>query len=141
MGVLTDLFIATDSDVAQLEGDDAPSDLFPTIDIKGLGIVDLAVLYGVTRDERFDPTLPAFPVLSGANRDDGPWINGVPPELVEHLAGAGPEELSALATTWFGESPPYGWELDGLRAVLSDLAAFASKAVEERKAIFVWTSL
>jgi hypothetical protein len=88
MGVLTDLILATEIELAALPEDETPINMFPGIDIKGVGIIELATLHALLTGIDFDAAINAFPMVRGEESDEGPWINRLPDEFIRTPCGA-----------------------------------------------------
>ena len=85
MGVLSDLVLASESDVERIGESRVPSQDFPGIDVKGIDTIKLGTLHSFLTGKDFDSLLPEYdPVLSVS--EEGPWVFRVPGELAAALA-------------------------------------------------------
>jgi hypothetical protein len=143
MGVLTDLVIATEADLGGVSPDELPISVFPGVDIKGIGIIELAILHGLLAGKEFDPRLEAFPMVGGQESEDGPWLNRLPQDFVERLAGLDGEHLSSAAAQWRAteEFEHNGWDPEDISQRLGEVCELAKRAVSEGKPIHLWTCL
>jgi len=143
MGILTDLILATEEELAGLDPDDLPIEVLPGLDIKGTGLVELATLHAIIIGTDFDPGLEAFPPVSDEDSEDGPWIFRCPPELIAGLAAAGADKLVRVAAEWARteEIQEAQWEADQVHQRLVDMQTFAQTAVAAGKPVHIWTSL
>ena len=141
MGVLTDLIIGSEADLATVPDDEVPFNVLPGLDIKGFGPVELGILHANLGDTEFDPGLVDFPVVSGKNSEDGPWVFRFPGDLANRLADLSDEALARTADKLASDQQFHGWSLDDLVERLTDMRAFVKKAVAEAKPIHIWTSL
>ena len=85
MGVLTDLVIGTESDLASVPEGEVPINVLPGVDVKGTGLVAIAVLHEIVCGGEVDPSLAAFPFVGGES-EGGRWLNRLPDDLVAQLA-------------------------------------------------------
>lgn len=141
MGVLNDLIIATEAELAALPEDDIPINAFPGVDIKGVGLIELASLHALLAGEEFDPSLDAFPMIGG--QEDGPWLNRIPDEMLTRLASLSSDDVARFAKDWsateeFQESM---WEPEEVHGRLGEIVALAKRAVAAEKPIHLWTCL
>ena len=142
MGILTDLVIATDTDLAQVPEDEVPAGVLPAVDIKGIGLIEFATLRDIALGLEFDPGLHAFPFV-GEETEEGPWVNRIPDDLVRHLAGLDDAALASVAARWAGteELDRAGWNPEEAASRLRQIRAFAARALEAGKPIHLWTCL
>lgn len=143
MGVLTDLIIATEDELAAVDPDEIPINVLPGLDIKGTGIIELATLHAILGGTEFDPGLEDFPSVSGEESEDGPWIFRFPDSLVHRLASASAAELSRVAAEWARteELELSGWPPEVLHQRLLEMAEFAKSTVLQGKPVHVWSCL
>ena len=100
MGVLTDLFIATEAEVRELDDQSIPIEFFPGIDMKGLDHVKLNTLHGILTGRDFEINNIDNFELVRQRSDDGPWIYRWPPSLTEGLAGLDDDSIDHVAGAW-----------------------------------------
>jgi len=143
MGILTDLILATEEELAGLDPDVLPIEVLPGLDIKGTGLVELATLHSIITGTDFDPAMEAFPAVSDEESEDGPWIFRCPPDLITGLAAADADELAEVAAEWARteEIQEAQWEAAQVHQRLVDMQAFARTAVASGKPVHIWTSL
>jgi len=143
MGVLTDLFIATDAEVERLARDAIPIEHFPGLDIKGVGPIKLAELDAILCDVDFDQAMDRVELVRARSEKLGPWITRMPSELVAALAALDETEIVSCGERWAAteEFVEDGWYADEVVAILGQMAELAGRAQAEGKAVYVWTSL
>jgi hypothetical protein len=104
MGILTDVFIATEAELAAtpFEGSAIPRDFFPRVPGKNLDMVMLALLEAVVTEQTLE-------VDALARMDDEPlrgdesseaWIYALSERLVARLAELTPAEITRYGTQW-----------------------------------------
>jgi hypothetical protein len=79
MGLLTDMFVATEDEIDDAVLEEGPADRFPTVEAKGVEIVKLTSLNGIATGRSYDLDDGGFDRLSaevpmiryGARRDHG----------------------------------------------------------------------
>lgn len=137
MGLLSDFFIANASPVPNYEGgetfDDADKCQFKSISPLQAGQF-LAVLRRV--DYTVD-LLSEFKLVTPEEAED--WTMSVPQDFVDALAKLKSGEIPALAAR-FAEATQeeLSWEAEDFVPLIRDLSQLARRAVEERKAMFLW---
>ena len=143
MGVLSDLIIGTEADLAGVPAGDAPINVLPGLDVKGIDITKLATLHDLVTGREFDPALEAFPLVSGQESEDGPWVFRCPDDLVASLAALDEPSLTTLAARWAttDEFRMDHWEAAAVTDCLRSISALAKSAMQEGKPIHLWTSL
>jgi hypothetical protein len=143
VGVLTDLILATEEELAALDPDELPIQVLPGLDVKGTGLIELATLHSIITGKPFDPGLEAFPAVSDDNGEDGPWVFRCSPELIAGLAAADHDELARVAEEWAktDEIQQARWEADELEQRLREMQEFARRAETAGKPVHIWTSL
>ncbi len=100
MGVLTDLFIATEAEVQELDDQSIPIEHFPGLDMKGLDHVKLGMLHGILTGRDFELDTGVDFELVRQRSDDGPWIYRWPSSLTEGLAGLDNDSIDGVAGAW-----------------------------------------
>ena len=143
MGVLTDLIIATEHELAAAGPDEVPINVLPGLDIKGTGLIELATLHSIFARAVFDADLADFPAISGEESADGPWVFRFPDALIHRLANATPDELTRVTAEWGNteEVAMSGWSLHELRERLDEMSEFARKTLQAGKPVHIWTCL
>lgn len=143
MGVLTDLVCATSSELAALSDDDIPINIFPGLDLKGTGLVELGALLAIAIGAELDPGLGQFPAVLGQDSEDGPWVIKFPDLLLSHLSSASALELKRIASIWVktDELQAGNWQLSEAEARLAEMALFTRSAIERRTPVHIWMSL
>jgi hypothetical protein len=151
MGILTDVFVATESEALAAPLDcTIPGHLFPTVEGKRVAAVELTCLHMALLDEDPD-AIDVETFLARAtwptvrNWDNEVWVERVPALLVEALAGLTDDEAPLVAHRWMqSEQMRFDWELwdtswvvDYVRA----LAHLARQALASGKAVFLWVSV
>jgi hypothetical protein len=143
MGVLTDLFIATDAEVERLAPDAIPLERFGGVDIKGVGTIKLAELDAILCGVDFDQAMDRIELVRARSEKLGPWITRMPPELVAALAALDETEIVSYGERWAAteEFVEDGWYPEDVVAVLGQMVELARHAVADGKAVYAWTSL
>jgi len=155
MGILTDVFIATEAELAapQFEGSALPSDFFPQVQGKNMDPVMLALLEaGVTEQT---PDMDAL-----VRMDDKPlrgdesseeWIYALSERLVARLAELTPVEITRYGTLWAaivcqewlgpkGKTPNSSTNAAAIQ-YLQELCQLAIQAREQGKHMYMWVCL
>jgi hypothetical protein len=145
MGILTDVFIASEADLASLRpGQGGPAAAFPTVQGKGIDPLKLATLEAIVTGQAINTYLDA---VEEPTRDWGEeFVNRFPEALVSALAQLRPGEIRQVAAAW---AETEEWRLDGLtQEALTDLArlidelcTLAQQALRENKLMYMWMSL
>lgn len=156
MGVLTDIFIASEAEVAAAAfAVGGPSALFPTLQSKGIDPVALANLTAII-DGQGANMLDSHPLAIAAEanivRDLGAEAGGpeyedlivrLPVELIAHLTTLTPTDIAhhaiAWADTFWRTTPePTPAFIAGITAYLEQLCQLARRARDEQKMLYLW---
>jgi len=137
MGALTDLILATEGELASVPADDIPINVLPGLDVKGVGTLELECLHEVLFGDA-----GSFPE-TGPESEDGPWLNRVPDSLVRRLAELDEPAVRAVAARWAAtdQLSHHRVAVEDVTSRLLEMCAFAKKAIEVGKPVFLWTSL
>ena len=143
MGVLTDLFIATDSQMQQLGDHDIPLHMYPVIDIKGVDHIKLATLQCLVMGRAYDISIIDEFDLVHERSEDGPWVYGLPEPLVDGLVALDIHEISQVAEAWAAtdEVRLDNWPRSAVEAVLRRIVELVKQAQVEGKEVFMWICL
>lgn len=145
MGILTDAFVASASDLDALRpGVGGPAAFFPTLQAKGMDPVKLASLEALlappAREWDEDGLL--------AREWEEQWVYRLPASLAHALVALPADEIPRMAREWAATEE---WRLDGvdltndvsvegLAALISGLRQLASQALQDRKDLYLWIS-
>ena len=142
MGILTDLIMATEAELAAVPKDKVPFNVLPGVDVKGMGLVAIAMLYAIMTGTEFDPGLADFPFV-GEHPEDGPWANLLPDEFVRSLAQLDDPMLEDVAHQWAAteELRLENWSFEDVHSRLGEVRTLAQRAIQEGKPIYIWTCL
>lgn len=143
MGVLTDVFAASDAEVQSLTDDDIPAELFPCVEAKWIGPVEYGTLQNILLGTDVQDAIAQQASLVRDTSDDGPWITRVPDLLVDALADMTQGRTRQVAASWSATESfqASGFPVGDLEEVLTDLSQLAKEARMIRKGLFVWTCL
>ncbi len=150
MGILTDLFVASDGEIDDALVEEGPAQRFPTIEGKSVDTVKITSLNGIATNRNYDLARGGLEqLLSEVTEvrdagEEGPWVFRLPGALVSALATADEERLAEINNAWAATDE---WKLDGvvtpddIRWLVDDLAALARKARAAGKNVYLWLSL
>ena len=141
MGVLADLFIATDAEVMALTRDDLPFERFQTLDLKGFTDVEFATLNAQIRNLEFEDALDDLTEFHALDETDGPWILRFEDAFVRTLAALPDASLADHAQTWASTEELEDWDVNDVLEQLEGIVGFAREAVQQDKNLFLWNSL
>lgn len=157
MGLLTDVFIATEAELAatRFEGLNAPSDFFPTVQGKNIDPVKLAFLEVIVTEQEPDPETLAGMISQPIRGDESTeeWIILFSEKLVTRLA-----ELTEASSSHYGAKWASIEEWRDLQAkpltpkdtathranitqYLQALCQLAKRAQAEGKCMYLWICL
>lgn len=156
MGILTEIFIATEAEVAAASfGDSGPATQFPMLQAKGIDPVALANLSAIISDLDAS-TLDSQPLVIAEEahivRDLGAEAGGseyenfvvrLPVELMVQLTTLTATDISHHATAWadtFWRTTPEPTPafIAGITAYLEQLCQLAKRARDEQKMLYLW---
>lgn len=158
MGLLTDVFIATETELAatRFEGSSAPGDFFPTVQGKNLDPVKLALLEAIVTEQEPDPETLIEMISQPPIRGDGSteeWIYLFSERLVARLAELTEASISHYGARWASIEEwhsPRAKPLTPKEAAahsahvthyLQALCQLARRAQAEGKRMYLWTCL
>ena len=141
---LTDFVIADRKDAQQVCDAECPNEEFNGMTAKGIDPVKLGTLYAILTDTEYDPNRATCePLCDGG--EEGPWVIGVPNDLVQRLAELDAKQIDNAARKWANteefSSKYHNWPSEAVRGVLSDLAKLCAKAAAAKKSVLMWMSL
>jgi hypothetical protein len=142
MGIINDIFIASETDLIKLTVFDSPLDFFPGIDASGINKVKIAMLSNIVGNVKFDEALNEQPLIKTIS-EQGPWISRIPDRLRDMLASLANQDLQKVAVKW-GKTKEFaadGWKHKDIAMLLEKLAHLARQAQPDGKSLFLWTSL
>ena len=149
MGVLADLFIATDNEAREFNLDGTPLNVFPGIDIKGILQVELATLACILTGQDFTDVdrvvklVGAFEAVYEA--EEGPWVYKLPQLLSGALASTAIDGISQIAAAWSNTEEFRRYQTDNIQAILEkrlkEMRHLAQQANAERKGMYLWICL
>src|SRR5262245_54177269 len=141
MGVLSDLILATEAELASVPPDAVPINVLPGLDVKGIDLVKIGTLHALLAGRDFDPSLQGFPMVSGEESEDGPWVFRCPDDLITRLAAVSDTDVPRVATRWAAteEFRLDGWDPGEVAVAFRKMRDFARRAKDEGKPIHLWT--
>ena len=140
MGVLTEYFITTSDNAANMNADAFPTEMFEGVELKGVDNVILAELDAMLRGVAFDEAVAASTMIQTLS-DDGPWVLSLASELVNALANLSDTASASLALRWIECEELAGWTSEDAAYALDQLRFLAKKAVSSGLDMFLWLSL
>lgn len=141
MGVLSEMFVATEDEVRALAPDDLPFERFRTLDLKGITDVELAALSAQIRGLDFEDALDDVSGFLAVDETEGPWFSMLENAFIDALAALPDSSLAAHAKTWATSEELEDWDVNNLRKSLVGIVRLAREAVQQGKTVFVWNSL
>ncbi len=139
MGVLTDFFIATESQLSGFDPRELPSECFDTFQAKGVDSVKVDLLYATLTGQPFADVVNCGE-LAGEPEEEGPWTFKLPSLLLRKLAALGATDIPPTAAKWSESEDFEGWTAADVELVLENLAALARRATPGAE-LYHWISL
>ncbi len=148
MSILSDAFLATDTELAatQFEDSGGPIAFFPTLQGKGIDPLKLLLLETIVM-EQATPNLDILDqrVVRGKDESSEQWIYQFPDTMVSRLAELTDSEISRDGSMWASTEewrgpkgiPPTA----AITHYFQQLCQFAMRAQAERKHIYMWIAL
>ncbi len=140
MGVLTDFFIATESQLSSFDPQQLPSASFDTFQAKGVDSVKVDLLYATLTERPFSEVANAGELV-GEPEEEGPWTFQLPSLLLRKLASLEPSGVAQVAARRSSSEDFEGWEASDVEFVLENLAALARRATAPGTNLYHWISL
>ncbi len=141
MGVLADLFIATEDEVRALGPDEMPSKHFQTLELAGLTEIELGALNAQIQELEFEDAMDDITSFRALDEVNGPWIVKFEAAFVNALAALPDESLTGHAHAWATIEELEDWEPNDVLERLRGIVKLARKANQEQKIVFLWNSL
>jgi hypothetical protein len=141
MGVLADLFIATEDEVRSLGPDELPSEQFLTLDLAGLTEIELGALNAQIQDLEFEDAMDDLTSFRALDEINGPWIVKLEDAFVAALAALPDERLEEHARSWASIEELEDWDFNDVLERLRGIVTLAREAIQVQKIVFLWNSL
>jgi hypothetical protein len=132
--MLTDLIAARSEDASAVLNTLGYANVWSTLEAKSVDSVKLASLAFILKglplaDDPVIEYMKSFQSLATAG-EDGPWVELVPDELVQHLSQLGSSQLGPIARAWTAteEARLDRWVEEEVKVFLGQLSAFAASA-------------
>ena len=145
--MLTDLLAANPEEADAILSTNGHASIWPTLEAHTVDQVKLAtlalILRGTTPESAaVGKIVESFEGLASGG-EDGPWIDRVPNELVQGLAGLSADRIDEVAAKWGSteEAKLDRWEQADIAVFLQELSAFAASAVAQNKSLLLWVCL
>ncbi len=142
MGAVAHLVIADRSEVEAVLSSDEPLNSFDGFAYKGLDRVRLITLWALAEhgspSERYDERLDAVLVIR--DRDDGRWVDIIPPKMLAALATVPSldDDFDRLAQSWGQTEEFEGWEENEVLDLLRQVGDLAESAQLAGKTLLLW---
>jgi len=144
---LIDIVMAEENDASAIGSSTSPLETFPGIAAKHIDQVKLARLALILNGQVLNTpavldVVRTFTMLHEAS-DDGPWVYGIPDQLVAKLAGLDAERRTEVAKAWASEHEfkRDGWEGITVKQFVDALSGLASEAQINRRRLLLWMAL
>ncbi len=139
MGLLSSFFIAEEGAVPEYDSLNFCAE--DHCEFKYITTLEAANMLAVLRGEN-DPIklLSKFKLLTAQEAEE--WTQSVPQEMVNKLAAIQKEEVENIAKS-FAEATKeeLGWTREDFKPVVCGLSKLARRALETKKAMYLWNSL
>jgi len=137
MGFYTDWFLAGQDDAQAVAtiattGEHSFED-WPHLSLKGVGEIDLALLWGILRGEPDSIDSPTDDLL--VQVDDEVFVTRIEPGFVAALAAVNEATIKRLAAEWRRTEGLEDWSAAEVERVLTDLVRFSQRASREGKPV------
>lgn len=143
MGVLIDLIVVDSSCAEDIALSDSPAAEFEGLEAKGIDPVKLCTLKSILMEKPYDGTwISDFELLAG-DESEGPWVTGVPSDLVAALCSLSEQNIAGVSAKWH-ETEEFaldGWDLGDVETALRGIWQLALRARLEQKPMLMWMSV
>jgi hypothetical protein len=147
VGLLSDVFVATDAELALLRpGTGGPEGKFATVDGKGIDPLKLETLEAIVTQHEADAGQPILHRQLMYDWGDQ-WVYRFPESLTVALGQLEPDALGQVAEAWAATEE---WRRSGgdtiagrdsLRLWISAVCMLAQRAQHENRSLYLWLSL
>jgi hypothetical protein len=135
MGLLTELFVATDAEAKTY--DDSSADRFRGAKLGGLTNLEFETLWAILAREEWNPKTHALGEVASS---DSTWTFKFPRAYIERLRAVDAQAISAAAKSW-AATEELSCEPADVEPVIEQLVSLARSLDEPSLSLFVWTSL
>jgi hypothetical protein len=141
MGVLTQFFIATPTELQQFRDDIRPSDMFTASDFKGVSfeeLDDLRML--ITQIPKTTPADVEHESVLVFNHNDQSLVYQLPVSLRDMLAANDDSRISDLALAWLQTVPEDValWDPADVKRGLRDVIGLSKQARQTDQMLYLW---
>jgi len=139
MGILADLYVATEDEAARYDG--SPDGFPHRLESKRITGLELSTLWALMRDVEWSAgMMDDFPLVM--ERDEGEvYVLRLPDAMTATLARIPPDQLSVAAAKWVATEEMAGSSAEDIRPFLEALVGLARKATETERSIYLWNSV
>ena len=142
MGLLTDVFVATDVEANALPLNKSPVDSLPCIQARALDPVKFCTLENILVGTETKAAVRKIALLRQGS-DDGPWVFRVSSELFDALSTLEDGKIGDAGQRWSqtDEMRADRWSEADTTDFLTKIAALAREAKASKRTLFVWACL
>jgi hypothetical protein len=145
MGILADLFVATEQDArdyesSMLEERDGHDEKYQPAQYKSLTTLEFGMLWALLERKDWDVNRHMLePVAQGEEAET--WLERFQPGFVDLLTTLSDQRLEEVAAQWAATEELDGWEQADTEQVLVDLRRLAQEASGSGRGLYLWGSL
>jgi hypothetical protein len=144
MGILADIFVATEDEALAYESSIDSDDIekYERVEFKGLTGLEFGTLWAILENEEWDVDVHMLEDVSYG--DDGEtWLMMFPDELISLLCSVENNNFESVLDQWAitEELQMSGWEPAEVGTVLKDLIRLAKTAQSSKRGLYLWGSL
>ena len=135
MGLLTELFVATDAEAKAYDHNSA--DRFRSAKLGGLTNLEFETLWAILAGEEWSPKIHALGDIASSNST---WTFKFPRAYIDRLRAVDAQGICDAAK-WWAVTEELSCEPADLEPVIEQLVSLARSLDESNESLFVWTSL
>ncbi len=144
MGLLSDFFVASKSEMDSLDIQQSPAKNLPSVQARRVEVVKVVQLQCIIDGSLFNDHLDDLDnMIVKEASDDGPWVLAVPKIITETLASADSRKIEDIGRSW---ALTKEWQTDGgnpedVIPLVKQIGELAKRAQLEVKALYLWVCL
>lgn len=144
MGILADIFVATEDEALAYESSIDSDDIekYERVEFKGLTGLEFGTLWAILENEEWDVDVHMLEDVS-YGEDGETWLMMFPDELISLLCSVENNNFESVLDQWAitEELQMSGWEPAEVGTVLEDLIRLAKTAQSSKRGLYLWGSL
>lgn len=140
MGILADIFVATEDEALAYESAIGTEDIekYERAEFKGLTDLEFGILWAILEKEEWDAEKH---MLEEIDFNDEAMLVQFSDELIALINAIDKQRFEIVLDEWLAGEELSGWQREDIRVVLNDLIRLAKSAESSKRGLYLWGSL